>query len=369
MRENSGMSSGFLVLPVAMALLLLGMLVVIAVIGNAVTGAEASVQPTTVVQGATQVAAAAPTTAPTAEATEAVAETAESTAVAEAVPAGAINFDTRVVQTGRSLFQTTCAACHASNARGIPGIGKNLVASEFVRGMSDEELLHFIVVGRSPTDPLNTTGIIMPARGGNPALSDPQIHDIIVFIRSEAQTEFGTAYLENVDVGTAASVASQAEAAPAPTEDPEFVLPITLLGLDQASEATVEPEVTEDPNFVLPITALGLDGSAEATAEATVEAAPAEAVADIATVRVYNQACAGCHGLQGEGVANVGTPLVGDPTASDPDLLFTYMTTVQMPDPARNGFAHPSRFAFPDLASDDALRALVDYTVTLATGS
>jgi mono/diheme cytochrome c family protein len=184
----------------------------------------------------------------------------------------------------------------------------------------------------------------MPARGANPALSDAQIHDIIVYLRSEAQSEFGSAYLEGVDTSTAASLASQAEAEPAPTEDPNFVLPITLLGLDGTEEAPLP------------------------AADATVEAAAEPAPPNDAAARVYNQACAGCHGLGGEGVANVGTPLVGSATATDPDLLFAYLTSIQMPDPARNGFAHPSRFAFPSLATDAALRALVDYTVALAGG-
>lgn len=319
MHENPRMSSGFLVLPVSMLLLLLGMVFVIATIGDAVAGSEANVQPTTIAQGATESAAAAPPTAT---------PTAEATAEAQPVDEEVINFDTRVVQTGRSLFQSTCASCHGSNARGIPGLGKDVIDSEFVRGLNDEELLNFIIVGRSPTDPLNTTGIIMPARGANPALSDEQIQDIIVFIRSEAQNLFGTAYLG--DTSAAAPAAPQAEVAPAPTEDPNFVLPIVLLGLEDAEP--IEPPIGE-------------------------------------AASLYNQLCAGCHGLAGEGVENLGTALVGDPTAADADALLTFLSTHQPIDLSWNSFTHPTRFVFPILANDESLRALVDYTVALVAES
>jgi disulfide bond formation protein DsbB len=34
------------------------------------------------------------------------------------------------------------------------------------------------------SDPLNTTGIAMPPKGGNPALTDGQIVDIVAYLRS-----------------------------------------------------------------------------------------------------------------------------------------------------------------------------------------
>jgi disulfide bond formation protein DsbB len=42
----------------------------------------------------------------------------------------------------------------------------------------------FIKTGRPASDPLNTTGVDMPPKGGNPALSDQDLADIIAFIRS-----------------------------------------------------------------------------------------------------------------------------------------------------------------------------------------
>ena len=88
---------------------------------------------------------------------------------------------------GQVLFVGTCAACHGPAGEGIEGLGKDMTTSEFIAGNTDDELVAFIKVGRDPSDPLNTTGVGMPARGGNPALSDEDLFDIVAFIRSLQQ--------------------------------------------------------------------------------------------------------------------------------------------------------------------------------------
>lgn len=85
---------------------------------------------------------------------------------------------------GQQLFASTCAACHGPNGEGVQGLGKDMRHSEFIAGLSDEELLAFIKRGRDMSDPLNTTGVAMPPKGGNPALSDEQLLDIIAFVRT-----------------------------------------------------------------------------------------------------------------------------------------------------------------------------------------
>jgi disulfide bond formation protein DsbB len=85
---------------------------------------------------------------------------------------------------GQELFTATCSACHGPEGEGVPNLGKDMTASEFIAGKSDEELIAFIKVGRDPSDPLNTTGVAMPPKGGNPALSDEDLQDIVTFIRT-----------------------------------------------------------------------------------------------------------------------------------------------------------------------------------------
>jgi mono/diheme cytochrome c family protein len=85
---------------------------------------------------------------------------------------------------GESKFQSTCSACHGPDAKGMPNLGKDMTISEFIAGSSDAELLAFIKVGRAPGDAANTTGVDMPAKGGNPALSDQDLANIIAYIRT-----------------------------------------------------------------------------------------------------------------------------------------------------------------------------------------
>jgi disulfide bond formation protein DsbB len=84
---------------------------------------------------------------------------------------------------GETLFMSACAVCHGSDGQGLPGLGKNLVTSKFVAGKTDKELVEFIKVGRESDDPLNTTGVTMPPKGNNPALSDIDLANIVAYIR------------------------------------------------------------------------------------------------------------------------------------------------------------------------------------------
>lgn len=85
---------------------------------------------------------------------------------------------------GKKLFQQTCSACHGMAGQGMPNLGKPLQNNAFVQEQSNDELLTFIKQGRMPGDPANTTGIPMPPKGGNPALQDGQLRDIIAYIRT-----------------------------------------------------------------------------------------------------------------------------------------------------------------------------------------
>lgn len=87
---------------------------------------------------------------------------------------------------GKEYF-ATCAGCHGLDGKGIQGLGKDFTASEFVKSKTDQELVDFLKVGRPASDPLNTTGVDMPPKGGNPALTDQQLLDIVAYIRSLQQ--------------------------------------------------------------------------------------------------------------------------------------------------------------------------------------
>ena len=85
---------------------------------------------------------------------------------------------------GKTLFTQSCSVCHGPDGQGVPNLGKDLVSSKFVAEKTDDQLLEYVIKGRAANDPLNTTGIAMPARAGNPSLTDDQIRDIIAYIRT-----------------------------------------------------------------------------------------------------------------------------------------------------------------------------------------
>lgn len=88
------------------------------------------------------------------------------------------------VAAGETLYQGTCATCHGPDAEGIEGLGKDLHDNAFIQSNTDDQMVAFLKVGRPASDPLNTTGVDMPPKGGNPSLSDTDLLDIVAFLNS-----------------------------------------------------------------------------------------------------------------------------------------------------------------------------------------
>lgn len=141
------------------------------------TATEAPAEPTATEEAGEPTATTAPeaTSEPTEE--ENGSEEPEPTAELETVSAGD-------PEAGEEYFGEVCSACHGPGGEGIEGLGKDLTTSEFVAGLSDEELLAFIQEGRPVDHPDNTTGVAMPPRGGNADFTDEQLLDIIAHIRT-----------------------------------------------------------------------------------------------------------------------------------------------------------------------------------------
>jgi mono/diheme cytochrome c family protein len=84
---------------------------------------------------------------------------------------------------GQELFNATCASCHGKDAEN-PSVGKDLRDNTFVQDNSDAELVAFVKEGRPASDPDNTTGTDMPAKGGNPSLTDEDLDSIVAYLKS-----------------------------------------------------------------------------------------------------------------------------------------------------------------------------------------
>ena len=87
-------------------------------------------------------------------------------------------------EAGRELYLSSCQSCHGPEAEGVDGLGKSLSGSDFIASSPAADLVDFVKTGRPSGDPDNTTGIDMPAKGGNPSLDDAQLADIVAYMKS-----------------------------------------------------------------------------------------------------------------------------------------------------------------------------------------
>ncbi len=90
----------------------------------------------------------------------------------------------KATQQGKVTYDRVCATCHGRDANGIPMLGSGLRDNEQVRSQSDKQLVKFLKEGRAGSDPLNTTGVDMPPKGGDPSLTDQDLANIVAYLRT-----------------------------------------------------------------------------------------------------------------------------------------------------------------------------------------
>jgi glucose/arabinose dehydrogenase len=109
----------------------------------------------------------------------------------------ALTHPLEIVSLGRDVYLANCFSCHSPASTGVAAhnIGKDLISNQFIQESTDEELVDFIKEGRKVTDLANVTGNEMPARGGNPNLSDDELAAVVAYLR---ELNNGTAVLPSI---------------------------------------------------------------------------------------------------------------------------------------------------------------------------
>jgi cytochrome c oxidase subunit 3 len=156
---------------------------------------------------------------------------------------------------GRDLFRNTCAACHGLRGEGIPGQGKDMRGSEFIGKLDDAGLLAFMQRGRMPNEKSNTTGRMMPPRGGNSLLTDGDLLDIIAYVREiqqQAPGATGVGAPSGPNTSSRIQGASSAQALAAETEifiDKSIIAPTAIgpPGLRPGWNQAVKERAHSDP--------------------------------------------------------------------------------------------------------------------------
>lgn len=87
-----------------------------------------------------------------------------------------------VHETGPSLFQDNCAACHGLDAKGGPGF-PDLTDNSWLWGGAPDTVLQTISVGINSTD-ANTRSSQMQAWGRDGLLKREQVLDVVAYVRS-----------------------------------------------------------------------------------------------------------------------------------------------------------------------------------------
>jgi cytochrome c5 len=222
----------------------------------------------------------------------------------------------KVFKTGEQVFAAVCTACHTAGIAGAPKMGDNAAWAPFIKSGYDT-MLNVALHGKGG----------MPAKGGNPTLSDYEVARAVVYMANKSG-----ASLPEPAAPAEEGAKKEADAATAAAPTP----------------AAAAPAVAAAPAAAAPA----------AAAPAAAPAAPQAAAVNPAGEKLYKSVCFACHAT---GVANA--PKFGDKAAWDPyiktgmDAMVKVAMQGKPPMPPKGGAAN---------ASEDDIRAAVQYMVDAA---
>lgn len=277
----------------------------------------------------------------------------------------------RVEQTGEQVYTAVCAACHTPGALGAPKLNSKGDWGPRL-GQGFETLTKHAIEGIRA----------MPARGGNPDLSDIEVARAVAYMANSA----GASFKEPVAEAAPATPAAGASAAAPGTNTPPSTDKAVAASVEKTVPATAAPvaanTATNTPAPTAAAASATKPATAPASAKATVgtpakpapttatstpaapapaKAAPTPALAADTSRKgeaTYKQSCAVCHA---GGVA--GAPKLTDKAAWAPriaqgkDALYNSSLKGKGAMPAKGG--NPS-------LSDADVKAAVDYMVSQA---
>ena len=86
---------------------------------------------------------------------------------------------------GARVYTGVCSACHSRDLTGVQGLGAALAPNDLIAESTEVEIVELLIEGRPAEHPDNSTGIDMPPRGGNPALTDQDLADVAAYLKAQ----------------------------------------------------------------------------------------------------------------------------------------------------------------------------------------
>lgn len=224
----------------------------------------------------------------------------------------------KVFKTGEQVFASVCTACHTAGVAGAPKMGDNAAWAPFIKSGYDT-MLNVALHGKGG----------MPAKGGNPTLSDYEVARAVVYMANKSGADL-----------------------------PEPAAPAEDGAKKEADAAPAAAPAAAAPAAAAPAAAAPAAAAPAAAAPAAAAPAPQQAAVNPAGEKLYKSVCFACHAT---GVANA--PKFGDKAAWEPyiktgmDAMVKVAMQGKPPMPPKGGAAN---------ASEDDIRAAVQYMVDAA---
>lgn len=216
----------------------------------------------------------------------------------------------KVLLAGDKLYESLCQTCHAAGLAGAPKFGDSAAWAKVIAQGQATAVSHAI------------TGIrAMPARGGNPDLTDEEVAGAVVFMANKGGANW---------------------------KAPELKMPVAVPAMAAATPAAAAPAAPSVPLPQMPLIPASSPASAAASAAKSAHSAAAGKA-------IYDTTCMVCHAA---GVA--GAPKLGDKALWAPriqtgmDALYNSVIKGKNAMPPKGGNAA--------LADNDVMSA-VDYMV------
>ncbi|MGQ7249199.1 c-type cytochrome [Halomonas sp. V046] len=247
---------------------------------------------------------------------------------------------------GEAIYGSVCMACHDTGAAGAPKHGDEAAWAERT-GKGFETLLDHALNGFNA----------MPARGGNPNLSDEEVHAAVAYLL-EPVMDVPAAAGGDAAADSGEETAGDAAAADSGEETTAAAGEATAAA--DSGEETTAADSGEETTAAAGEESAAADSGEDATAAAGDSATNDDAAAEPAAPAIdgqaiYTSVCFACHDT---GVA--GAPKRGDAAAWEPRLAQGIETVY---DHAINGLnVMPPKGGNPSL-SDAEVKAAVDYLV------